>query len=97
MPGGTVSYALLCRPFEFLIPTIPFKQIQRGPCEYLDRLQRSSSSEALHLSVIMRLTIIAPDSVYEHEVDPSMEVQDLQALIEAEVSQRSASFKAGLL
>jgi len=45
----------------------------------------------------MRLTIIAPDSVYEHEVDPSMEVQDLQALIEAEVSQRSASFKAGLL
>jgi len=45
----------------------------------------------------MRLTIIAPDSVYEHEVDPSMEVQDLQALIEAEVSQRSASFKAGIL
>ena len=33
----------------------------------------------------MRLTIIAPDSIYEHEVDPSMEVQDVQALIEAEV------------
>lgn len=34
----------------------------------------------------MRLTIIAPDNVYEHEVDPSMEVQDVQALVEAEVS-----------
>jgi hypothetical protein len=34
----------------------------------------------------MRLTIIAPDNVFEHEVDPSMEVQDIQALIEAEVS-----------
>ncbi|ORY23934.1 hypothetical protein BCR39DRAFT_341251 [Naematelia encephala] len=32
----------------------------------------------------MRLTIIAPDNVYEHEVDPSMEIQDVQALIEAE-------------
>ncbi|CAD6578623.1 MAG: DNA damage-inducible protein 1, partial [Tremellales sp. Tagirdzhanova-0007] len=32
----------------------------------------------------MRLTIIAPDAVYEHEVDPSIEVQDVQALIEAE-------------
>lgn len=34
----------------------------------------------------MRLTIIAPESVYEHEVDPSMEVRDIKALIEAEVS-----------
>lgn len=34
----------------------------------------------------MRLTIIAPESVYEHEVDPSMEVRDVKALIEAEVS-----------
>jgi hypothetical protein len=34
----------------------------------------------------MRLTIIAPDNVFEHEVDSSMEVQDIQALIEAEVS-----------
>lgn len=34
----------------------------------------------------MRLTIIAPDNVYEHEVDPSMEVQDVLALVEAEVS-----------
>lgn len=33
----------------------------------------------------MRLTIIAPESVYEHEVDPSMEVRDVKALIEAEV------------
>jgi hypothetical protein len=37
-------------------------------------------------SFSMRLTIIAPDNVYEHEVDSSMEVQDIQALIEAEVS-----------
>ena len=37
----------------------------------------------------MRLTIIAPDNVFEHEVDPSMEVQDVQALIEAEVSCRT--------
>ena len=36
----------------------------------------------------MRLTIITPDSLYEHEVDPSMEVQDVQALLEAEVSKR---------
>ncbi|KAK4688111.1 DNA damage-inducible protein 1, partial [Tremellales sp. Uapishka_1] len=32
----------------------------------------------------MRLTIIAPESVYEHEVDPSMNVEDVRALIEAE-------------
>lgn len=30
--------------------------------------------------------LIAPENVYEHEVDASMEVQDLQALVEAEVS-----------
>jgi hypothetical protein len=35
----------------------------------------------------MKLTIIAPDNVFEHEVDPSMEIQDLYALISAEVSQ----------
>jgi hypothetical protein len=34
----------------------------------------------------MKLTIIAPDMVYEHEVDPSMQVQDIVALVEAEVS-----------
>jgi hypothetical protein len=34
----------------------------------------------------MRLIIIAEESVYEHEVDPSMEVQDVLALLEAEVS-----------
>lgn len=33
----------------------------------------------------MRLTIIAPESVYEHEVDASMEVRDVKALLEAEV------------
>lgn len=33
----------------------------------------------------MRLILIAPENVFEHEVDPSMEVQDLQALVEAEV------------
>lgn len=33
----------------------------------------------------MRLTIIAPESVYEHEVDPSMEIRDVKALVEAEV------------
>ncbi|KAI9634425.1 snare binding protein [Dioszegia hungarica] len=32
----------------------------------------------------MRLIIIGDESVYEHEVDPSMEVQDVIALIEAE-------------
>jgi DNA damage-inducible protein 1 len=32
----------------------------------------------------MRLTIIAPESVYEHEVDPSMEIRDVKALVEAE-------------
>lgn len=42
----------------------------------------------------MRLTIIAPDSVYEHEVDPSMEVQDVQALIEAEVSKCANGLEA---
>lgn len=34
----------------------------------------------------MKLTIIAPDMVYEHEVDSSMQVQDIVALVEAEVS-----------
>ena len=34
----------------------------------------------------MRLIIIAEENVYEHEVDPSMEVQDVLALLEAEVS-----------
>lgn len=34
----------------------------------------------------MRLIVIAEENVYEHEVDPSMEVQDVFALIEAEVS-----------
>nr|XP_019050749.1 DNA damage-inducible protein 1 [Kwoniella bestiolae CBS 10118]OCF29679.1 DNA damage-inducible protein 1 [Kwoniella bestiolae CBS 10118] len=32
----------------------------------------------------MKLTIIAPDTVYEHEVSSDMEIQDVQALIEAE-------------
>ncbi|BEJ13223.1 hypothetical protein CspHIS471_0303970 [Cutaneotrichosporon sp. HIS471] len=32
----------------------------------------------------MRLTVIAPENVYEHEVDPSMEVRDVKALVEAE-------------
>jgi hypothetical protein len=36
----------------------------------------------------MRLTIIAPESVYEHEVDPSMEIRDVKALVEAEVGAR---------
>lgn len=35
----------------------------------------------------MRLILIAPENVYEHEVDPSMEVQDVRALVEAEVSE----------
>jgi hypothetical protein len=33
----------------------------------------------------MKLTIIAPEMVYEHEVDSSMQVQDIIALVEAEV------------
>jgi len=37
-------------------------------------------------TVEMKLTIIAPDMVYEHEVDSSMQVQDIIALVEAEVS-----------
>lgn len=41
----------------------------------------------------MRLILIAPEEVYEHEVDPSMEVQDLLALVEAEVSSSSCSLK----
>ncbi|GMK58201.1 hypothetical protein CspeluHIS016_0502330 [Cutaneotrichosporon spelunceum] len=32
----------------------------------------------------MRLTVIAPENVYEHEVDPSMEIRDVMALVEAE-------------
>nr|XP_019007569.1 DNA damage-inducible protein 1 [Kwoniella pini CBS 10737]OCF46350.1 DNA damage-inducible protein 1 [Kwoniella pini CBS 10737] len=32
----------------------------------------------------MKLTVIAPDTVYEHEVSSDMEIQDVQALIEAE-------------
>jgi hypothetical protein len=40
----------------------------------------------------MRLTIIAPDNVFEHDVDSSMQVQDIQALIEAEVSNRYLTF-----
>lgn len=43
----------------------------------------------------MRLTIIAPESVYELEVDPSMEMRDVKALVEAEVSQRTSSRKKG--
>lgn len=39
----------------------------------------------------MRITIIAPENVFELEVDPSMELQDVLALIEAEVSHESAS------
>ncbi|KAL1405205.1 DNA damage-inducible protein 1 [Vanrija albida] len=34
----------------------------------------------------MKLTIIAPENVFEHDVDPSMEVRDVKALIEAESS-----------
>ncbi|WOO85742.1 DNA damage-inducible protein 1 [Vanrija pseudolonga] len=34
----------------------------------------------------MKLTIITPESIYEHEVDPSMEVRDVKALIEAETT-----------
>jgi hypothetical protein len=33
----------------------------------------------------MRLSIIAPDTVYEPDVDSSMEVRDLQALLKAEM------------
>jgi hypothetical protein len=33
----------------------------------------------------MRIILIAPENVYEHEVDPSMEIQDVRALVEAEV------------
>ncbi|RSH84680.1 DNA damage-inducible protein 1 [Apiotrichum porosum] len=48
----------------------------------------------------MRLTIIAPESVYEHEVDPSMEVRDVKALIEAEtgasVSSQTLSTDSGV-
>jgi hypothetical protein len=33
----------------------------------------------------MRLTIIAPENVCELEVDPSMTVADISALVEAEV------------
>jgi hypothetical protein len=43
---------------------------------YIDKLQVTN----------MRLIIIADESVYEHEVDPSVEVQDVIALVEAEVS-----------
>ncbi|KAL7423630.1 DNA damage-inducible protein 1 [Cryptotrichosporon argae] len=32
----------------------------------------------------MKLTVIAPENVYEHDVDSSMEVRDLLALLEAE-------------
>jgi hypothetical protein len=39
----------------------------------------------------MRLILIAPENVYEHEVDPSMEVQDVRALVEAEVSELHGS------
>ena len=39
----------------------------------------------------MKLTIIAPEMVYEHEVDPSMQVQDIVALVEAEVRDTSSS------
>ena len=35
--------------------------------------------------ITMKLTIIAPEMVYEHEVDSSMQVQDIIALVEAEV------------
>lgn len=38
----------------------------------------------------MRLIIIADEAVYEHEVDPSVEVQDVIALVEVEVSWSSA-------
>lgn len=41
----------------------------------------------------MRLIIIAEESVYEHEVDPSMEVQDVLALLEAETGVPSASIR----
>jgi hypothetical protein len=44
----------------------------------------------------MRLTIIAPDNVFELEVDPSMDVQDVQALIEAEVSSLKAMLTSRL-
>jgi len=42
----------------------------------------------------MRLTIIAPENVYEHEVDPSMEVRDVKALLEAEVRLDASVFHA---
>ena len=37
----------------------------------------------------MKITIIGPENIYEQEVSPSMEVQDLIALIAAEVSHLS--------
>jgi len=40
----------------------------------------------------MKLTIIGEENVFEQEVNSDMEVQDVLALIAAEVSQHHASF-----
>ena len=45
----------------------------------------TTTTELLRLQQKMKLTIIAPEMVYEHEVDSSMQVQDIIALVEAEV------------
>ena len=84
--------------FRGVVINIPFGHpVEEGQIESFHLQHRNThivsfeesetSPSPLNISLLtMRLTIIAFDSVYEHEVDPSMEVQDVQALIEAEVS-----------
>lgn len=53
-------------------------------------IQLPSSPSLAYTSVsqpTMRLTIIAPDSVHEHEVSPSLLIQDIINIVEATVSQ----------
>lgn len=53
-------------------------------------IQLLSSPSLAYTSVslpTMRLTIIAPDSVHEHEVSPSLLIQDIINIVEATVSQ----------
>ena len=70
-------------------------EIQSGgwpPCAKEDDYDFTSSllhyyhhNRTLKATSEMKLTIIAPEMVYEHEVDSSMQVQDIIALVEAEV------------
>ena len=39
----------------------------------------------------MKLSVIAPDNVYQHEIDASVEVQDIHALLEADVGSIESS------